>query len=165
MPAWKAGAWKVGAWNGTAWAVNTPPTPVVAFGGHYAKKKTEERPRDDTKDDLERAWRGLTETTQAMEAVVAAPVADLPAFIPQESRLTDAMAIAGRLLESVERFERGERERLRAAMAAAREAQRQFKERQEEAARLAAEQAEATHKLKLQRFKAAALIAMQYLDD
>lgn len=143
-----------------------PPAPVVAFGGHYAKKKLEERPRDDTKDDLERAWRGLTETTEAVREVIASPVTtELPSFVPQESRLAEAMAIAGRVLESIERAQQGaERARLQAAVQAAREAQRQLQERQaaEERARAVAE---ARHQLKLRRFKAAAMIAMQFLDD
>ena len=149
---------------GAAGVIPPDPPVVSVFGGHFAKKKLREKPRDDTEADLERAWRALTETTEAVEEVVASPAKDIPPFEAKESRLTEAMAVVGRLLESVERIERAERSRLQAAVAAAREAQRRLDARIAAEERMRAEM-EAKHQAKLKRFKAAALIAMHLLED
>lgn len=137
-----------------------PPVVETDVGGGWlpVRKKLHEKPRDDTKDDIESAWKRLTGATEAVEKVVAAPVAEIAAFQPVENRLTEALAIAGRLLEEV--GPQIERARLRHAAEMAREAQSRLQARME-AQRVAEERAALQRKRR--RYKA--LIAMHLLDE
>lgn len=158
--AW-GGSW--GAAWGNSWTRSIAPTAPVAFGGHYAKKKLEQKPRDDTRDDIEQAWQRLTGATEVVEEIVAAPTKEIAPFEPARDRLSESLAVVGQMLEQI--GPRIEQARLRVAYEAAREVQRKLRERleHEEMKRLAA--LEAARQARLKRFRQAAVIAMHLMED
>jgi hypothetical protein len=162
-----ADAWG-GSWGsawGVSWGQDVTPIEIVSKGG-IRKKLLERDEREDPRDDIERVWKRLTEATEDAQEIVVAHGTDLPAFEPAENRLTDALAVAGQLLESIRRFEEGERERIRQAMERARVAQAELAQRLriEREEREAAER-EAKHQAKLRRFRMTAMLLFNYLDD